>query len=91
MTINNLVRDVEDRYMDDIRVVLMAIKKGWRWQGEGLYWGQDRQAGETDETRTSKLVLESMNSTLDFLEFTEESPKDFPDGKLPTLDIKFWI
>ena len=32
-----------------------------------------------------------MNAVLDFLVFTKESPSDFADGKLPTLDIKIWI
>ena len=30
MVNNNIKRDLEDRYMDDIRVILMAIKEGWR-------------------------------------------------------------
>ena len=93
---NNIKRDLEDRYMDDIRVILMAIKEGWRWHQEGLYWckeweEEDKMKEESQETRTSRLILESMNSVLDFLTFTEESPSDFEDNKLPTLDIKIWI
>ena len=43
------------------------------------------------ESRTRRIILDSMNSILDFLTFTLESPSDFPDGKLPTLDINVWI
>ena len=32
-----------------------------------------------------------MNFILDFLTFTKESPSDFDDRKLPTLDFKIWI
>ena len=32
-----------------------------------------------------------MNAVLDFLTFTKETPQDFEDQKLPTLDIKIWI
>ena len=93
---NQIARDLEDRYMDDIRVILMALKDGWRWFEDGFYWCQeweqeDRTAGVSQEDRTSKAILDSMNSILDFLIFTKESPGDFPDGKLPTLDIKVWL
>ena len=27
---NNIKRDLEDRYMDNIHVILMSIKRGWR-------------------------------------------------------------
>ena len=45
---------------------------------------EDQKNGDSQETRTSRLILESMNSVLDFLIFTEESPNDFDDKKLPT-------
>ena len=32
-----------------------------------------------------------MNEPMGFLIFTKESPSDFEDGKLPTIDIKIWI
>ena len=69
---------------------------GWRWYEDGLYWckeweQEDVDSGDRHEMRTSRIVLDSMNSILDFLEFTLESPSDFSDKKLPTLDIKIWI
>ena len=27
---NNIKRDLKDRYMDNIHVILMSIKRGWR-------------------------------------------------------------
>ena len=56
------VRCQEDRYMDDIRTVLMAIKEGWRWHGDGLYWckeweEEDKKSGEAEESRTERLIL----------------------------------
>ena len=74
----------------------MSIKKGWRWRTDGLYWckeweNEDEQSGANQEDRTNNITLDSMNSILEFLTFTMESPKDFKDKKLPTLDIRIWI
>ena len=93
---NNIKRDLEDRYMDDIRVIAMALKAGWRWFEDGFYWckeweAEDKNVIPTSEERTTDMILESMNAVLEFLTFTKESPADFADKKLPTLDIKIWI
>ena len=52
-----------------------------------FYWCEewaveDAMSEETPEDRSTRLVLESMNSILDFLVFTRESPNDFEDKKL---------
>lgn len=96
MNKNNINRDLEDRYMDDIRIVLMAINHGWRWKYGGLHycetWKQeDILACKTSEDVTSDAIIDSMNDTLTFLKFTKEMPSDFPDQKLPTLDLKTWL
>ena len=62
MNINNIERDLEDRYMDDIRVMLMALRAGWRWYEGGLYWcktweEEDIQTGKTPEERTTNALL----------------------------------
>ena len=93
---NQISRDLEDRYMDDIRVILMALKAGWRWLEDGFYWceewqEEDMKSEVTQEDRTANILLESMNSVMKFLRFTKEAPNDFEDKKLPTLDIKIWI
>ena len=96
MNINNIERDLEDRYMDDIRVMLMALRAGWRWYEGGLHWcktweEEDIQTGKTPEERTTDALLKSMNNVLDFLEFTKETPGDFENKKLPTLDLEIRI
>ena len=72
------------------------MSEGWRWHDDGLYWcreweEEDSASEETMEDRSSRLILDSMNAPMGFLIFTKESPSDFEDGKLPTLDIKIWI
>ena len=73
----------------------VSIKRGWRWFEDGLYWWreweqEDEEKGDTQEARASRIILDSKNSILGFLTFTMESPSDFQDGKLPTLDIEIW-
>ena len=33
---NNIQRDLEDRYMDDIRIIMMCLKAGCRWKEDGF-------------------------------------------------------
>ena len=37
MNNNNIKRDLEDGYMDDIRIILMSLKEDRRWLEDGLY------------------------------------------------------
>ena len=72
---NNIKRDLEDRYMDDIRVIAMALKAGWRWFEDGFYWckeweAEDKNAMPTSEERTTNMILESMKTVLEFLTST---------------------
>ena len=41
--------------------------------------------------RTANRVLESMNSVMNFLRFTQEIGEDFLDLGLPSLDTTIWV
>ena len=41
--------------------------------------------------RTANRILESMNSIMNFLRFTQEIGEDFPDLRLPSLDTTIWV
>ena len=45
----------------------------------------------TPTRRTANRILESMNSILNFLNFTQEIGEDFQDNSLPSLDITVWV
>ena len=82
--------------MDDIRIFLLAMKEGWRWQEDGFYFCEkwrleDQLAGKSATRRTAEQLVKSMRSILEFLVFTMEIGEEFRDGKLPTLDTKIWI
>ena len=93
METNNIKRDLEDRNMDDIRTVLMAIKEGWRGHGDGLHWckeweEEDKKSGDTQESRTERLILESTNSILDFLTFTKGIKEENKKGQRKVEKLK---
>ena len=41
--------------------------------------------------RTAKVLVAMMNDVFDFMNFTTEIGEDFPDGKVPSLDINIWV
>ena len=93
---NNIAIIKGERYMDDIRAILNALKKGWRWWQGGLWFceewlGEDQRDGKSACRRTADALLGSMNDVFNFLVFTKEIHEDFDDQKLPTLDTKIWV
>ena len=96
LTDNNIELLTGVRYMDDLRNFLMSIREGWRWCDGGLCWSEewkqeDIENGKSATKRTTDILLDIMNSIMEFLRFTLEISEDFVDGKLPTLDVKIWV
>ena len=52
---------------------------------------EDLEKGLSSTARTAKVVLDIMNSVMEFLTFTVEIADDFADVKLPTLDVNIWV
>ena len=75
------------RYVDDIRLLLRPIQKGWYWLNNKWVFDPTRHDERSYLERTIQEVGKSMNSVWDFLDLTTESEADFPDGFLPTLDF----
>ena len=74
------------RYVDDIRLYLRPLMKGYRWTESGWCITDD----EDDRSPTQRTIEElnkSLNDTWSFLEFTTEGESDFNDNFLPTLDF----
>jgi hypothetical protein len=93
---NNIRMMAADRYMDDIRSFLKALKPGWRWLDGRLCTTQswkeaDLKEALTPTKRTANRILESMISIMNFLNFTQEIGEDFQDNSLPSLDITVWV
>ena len=93
---NNIKLRKNNRYMDDIRAFLKALKMGWRWVGGHLCWTrswerEDEESGLSSSRRTAMVLVAMMNDIFPFLNFTIELGEDFVDGKLPSLDLSIWV
>ena len=75
------------RYVDDLRMLLRPLKKGWIWKNGTWQFEDDNKDSRTPEERTIQEVGKSLNYIWDFLTFTTEGERDFPNGQLPTLDF----
>ena len=76
------------RYIDDLRLYLKPIARGWMWGEKGWYFNKDSDDLRDEETRTKEELQKSFDSILSFLNFTTEGQQDFDTGYLPTLDTQ---
>ena len=93
---NNIETEVFARYVDDIRIILKGLDMGWRWGGAKLefrnnWLEEDRMEGLSKTERTSRVLRDIMNSIYDNIQFEMETPEDYDENKLPTLDLKCWM
>ena len=79
------------RYIDDLRIYCYPIKKGWWWSSGGWKYDPSIPDSRDDEERTREEICKSLNSVMDFLQFTVETQKDFVNNMLPTLDIQIRV
>ena len=67
------------RYVDDIRLIMRSIRKGWRWEdGRMKYrkiWElEEKEAGVSEEQKTASVMLQIMDGIFPFLKFEMETP-----------------
>ena len=81
------------RYVDDCRLVLPALTKGWKWNGTGFVFTgcSDEEVGMPDAHYTTVEIAKAMCSLVTFLKFTGEDESMFPNSRLPTLDTELWV
>ena len=75
------------RYVDDIRVYMRPLLKGWTWQHDRWVFDPSKQDDRDAHTRTVQEMGKSLNSVWEFLKFTTEDESEFDDHFLPTLDF----
>ena len=85
-------------YVDDIRTLTTALKKGKRWnEREKKFefredWRQeDEIAGESTTKRMAREIKKVMDSIYPNLSFEMETAEDFRNERLPTLDFSMWL
>ena len=77
------------RYMDDGRILLQALKRGWRWRLDRLEYCKKWELEDMSRSLldiTVEAIRESMRGVTSYLSYTYETGEDFPEGWLPTLD-----
>ena len=81
------------RYVDDLRLYVNAINRGWTWkEGRWKYCPHKAEEDErTPEERTREELNKSFDDMIDCLSFTTETQSDFPEDTLPTLDVQIKI
>ena len=87
-------------YVDDGRQFSTCLPLGNRYDKDTRKFQFSEEAlqedtrhknnGESTNQRMGRICLVAMNSINSDLEFTIETPEDFPEEKLPTLDFKIW-
>ena len=93
---NNIIIEEAARYVDDVRVIMKAISRGWRWAGKRIEYKEKWKLEKDKEdltctVKTASVVQDVMNSIMTNIQFTTETLEDFPDRVLPTLDTKLWV
>ena len=73
-----------------------GISPGWKWDGSEFAFNKqweldDIYSNEPLDVRSTRVVLEAMNSVMPFLNLTAEWPSDYPDNRLPTLDCSIFV
>ena len=76
------------RYIDDLRLFMHPITKGWSWGANGWYYEDNCSDDRSDIERTKMEVAKSLNSVTDFIQFTTEGEEEFDNNFLPTLDFQ---
>ena len=87
-------------YVDDGRQLTSSLKLGMRFDEDKKMFQYSEEAeiedknrrskGESNNQRMARICQAAMNSVNKDLQFTVESPEDFPKEQLPTLDFKIW-
>ena len=92
---NRVIFHLYLRYVDDSRTFLRGLRKGVRWAKNRFVYSkihelEDIAKNEENDVRNVNLLLQAMNSIMDFLSFTGEAPSEFPKNRLPTLDCSIF-
>ena len=76
------------RYIDDLRLYLKAIAKGWWWSDGRWVFDPNIEDHRDPETRTREELQKAFDDVFTFLNFTTESENMFNTGYMPTLDFQ---
>ena len=86
------------RYVDDMLLIMSALKLGVRWCPACKQLAFSKEWEEVDRIedlshtdRTMKVIMTMMNDIFKDIQVTYEIPEKQTDQKLPVLDFKCWV
>ena len=85
-----LIPDVYTRYKDDIEVAMESLEKGSKLDDDKIIIDEEKKSvdeNKSDTKITMEVVKTIANSINPMIKLTVETPCNFPDGKLPVLDV----
>ena len=85
---------MNDRYVDDIYLVLPPVEPGARYIEGELVIMLRKIVGDTardDDERLFQLLQDVANSIHDSIQVTIDYPSRYENRKIPTLDLKVWV
>ena len=85
-------------YVDDGRPCLELMRQGTRYDRDlrQFIWRQEWETEDIrenieDDKRMARILREAMNDISTNWRFTTESPSEFENRRLPTLDTELWV
>ena len=82
--------EVYTRFKDDIQIVIESIAKGCRLEDGEIVVDESKKIldeNKTDSKVTMDIIQKIANGINPMIKLTVETPCNFPDGKLPVLDV----
>ena len=57
LAVNNIITELDGRYVDDGRLVLYGLRAGWRWFQGGLWYRKDWELVDKDISAIERTKL----------------------------------
>ena len=80
-------------YVDDTTDVLVAVDPGVKYDGEKLVINEDKVDEDKDipeDKRTMEILKDIGNTIFQCVQFTVDCPSNYPNGKVPVLDLQVY-
>ena len=88
-----MVKELYERYVDDINNCVKETEVGARYIGGQLVYLEETKKedeGKATDLRTFEVIQQIGNSIHPSIQVEVDVPSNYPDKKLPMLDLRVW-
>ena len=85
-----MIPEIYTRFKDDIEIAIESLEKGSKIMEDKVVIDETKKyidETKSDSKVTMEVIQEIANSINPMIKLTVETPCNFPDGKLPVLDV----